>query len=115
MRKGKDPKLFLIHILDNIEKIERDTGNLSENNFLRSDLIQDATVRRLEIIGEAVKKIPLDLRKSNPDMEWKAIAGMRDKLIHEYFGVDFKLIWRIIRKDIPKLKKTALKIIEEIK
>ena len=69
--------------------------------------------RRLEIIGEAVKNIPNDFRNKYPDVEWRKIAGMRDYLIHEYFGIDLKLTWRVVQKNIPELKRKIIKIKEE--
>lgn len=113
MKKPKDLEIFIGHILDNIEKIEKDLNGLNEEDFSISDTIQDATVRRLEIIGEAVKNLPSSFREKYPDISWKEIAGMRDVLIHEYFGVDMGLVWKISIKDIPKLKKQILRIIKK--
>ncbi len=114
MKKPKDPKIFLEHILDNIDKIEIDLFDLDEKSFSKDVTIQDATLRRLEVIGEAVKNLPLSFRKKHPKIFWKKMAGMRDILIHEYFGVDMELVWKISIKDVPKLKKQILKIIEKI-
>ena len=76
-------------------------------------LIQDAVIRRLEIIGEAVKNIPFSFRKEYPKIPWKKISGLRDILIHEYFGVDMRLVWRITKKDMPEFKKRISDIIEK--
>ena len=114
MEKPKDPKIFLGHILDNIEKIERDFTDLSETEYSQDVTIQDATLRRLEVIGEAVKNLPLAFRKKYPAVPWKKIAGMRDVLIHEYFGVEIYLVWKIAVTDIPKLKRQILKIVENL-
>lgn len=112
MKKPKDPKIFLIHILESIKRIEEDATDLSEAEFSEALTVQDAVVRRLEIIGEAVRNIPDDFRKKYTKIPWKKMAGLRDVLIHEYFGVDMELVWIIINKDIPKLKTQILKIIE---
>lgn len=114
MKKPKDPSIFLGHILDNIEKIENDFANLSETEYSQNVNIQDATLRRLEVIGEAVKNLPLAFRKKYSNVPWKKMAGMRDVLIHEYFGVEMYLVWKIAITDIPKLKKQILKIVGKI-
>ena len=111
MKSKKDPKIFLEHILESIGEIEKNTKNISEDEFLNLVTIQDAVTRRLEIIGEAVKNLPISFRNKYPKIAWKKIAGMRDVLIHEYFGVDMDLVWKIAHKDILKLKKQ----IEEVR
>ena len=113
MKSKKDPKIFLEHILESIGEIEKNTKNISEDEFLNLVTIQDAVTRRLEIIGEAVKNLPISFRNKHPKITWKKIAGLRDVLIHEYFGVDIDLIWKIAHKDIPKLKKQIDKIRKE--
>ena len=110
----KDPKIFLKHILESIEKIEKNIKNMSEDKFFDSTTIQDAVVRRLEIIGEAVKNLPNSFKNKHPKISWKKIAGTRDVLIHEYFGVDLNLVWKITNKNIPKLKKQILELLESL-
>tara|TARA_Y100000310_G_C20660628_1_gene804526 strand:- start:1745 stop:2086 length:342 start_codon:yes stop_codon:yes gene_type:complete len=110
----KDTKIFLLHILESIERIESFTKGVSETKFLSSEIIQDAVVRRLEIIGEAVKNISKSYRDKHKEIEWKKIAGTRDIIVHEYFGVDLKLTFKIIKKDIPELKKNISKFLEEL-
>lgn len=101
----KNHKIFLSHILESIEAIEKHTRHISKRQFFESLLIQDAVMRRVEIIGEAVKNMPADYKKRHPGIEWREVAGMRDKLIHEYFGVDLNIVWLTVKKDIPELKK----------
>jgi uncharacterized protein with HEPN domain len=113
MKAKKDPKIFLEHILESIGEIENNIEGMSEVKFSKSITIQDATVRRLEIIGEAVRNIPDSFRKKHVKVPWKKIAGLRDVLIHEYFGVDMELVWKITNKDIPKLKKQIIHLLEK--
>lgn len=109
----KDPKIFLKHIQESIEKIEKHTKGMSEDKFENDIKTQDAVIRRIEIIGEAVKNLPLEFKKKYSEIEWREIAGMRDKLIHEYFGINLDMVWEVIRKDIPKLKKQILRLLEK--
>jgi len=111
----KDVKIFLNHILESIDKIEKFVKGVSKNEFMESVKTQDAVIRRLEIIGEAVKHIPKEFKVKYRKIPWRKIAGLRDVLIHEYFGVDLKLTLKIVKKDLPELKEKILKILEEIK
>ena len=106
--------LFIEDILENILLIEKSIENLSKTKFITNKLLTDATVRRLEIIGEAAKNIPEKVKTKYPEIEWKKIAGTRDTIIHAYFSVDLDIVWNIIKKDLPKLKRQMEKIKEEI-
>ncbi len=99
-----DDGLYLEHILLAIEQIEEYISEIDEEKFKKNRLIQDGVVRQLEIIGEAVKKLSEVYRASKPEIPWKDIAGMRDKLIHSYFGVEIGLVWRVAIEDLPPLK-----------
>ncbi len=109
----KDPKIFLQHILESIERIEEFTKNISKEDFLKSTETQDAVIRRLEIIGEATKNLPKGFIQKYPEIPWGELARLRDKLIHGYFGVDLNLTFEIVNKDLPKLKKQISKIVKE--
>ena len=106
----KNPLDFIDHIEESIKNIEEYTKEVNKENFLKDKKLQDAVVRRLEVIGEAVRNIPLEFRAKYPEIKWKKIAGMRDFLIHEYFGVDLELVWEVVEKDLPTLKLELQKI-----
>lgn len=111
MRKDKrDARLYVEDILDCIEKIEQYTLGITQEEFLRNTQIHDAVLRRLEIIGEAVKHLPTSLRDRYPDIPWKKIAGTRDILTHEYFGVLLEDTWEVVQEDLPSLKDTILRM-----
>jgi len=97
-----------------IGKIERYTENLGYEEFKNDELKVDGVVRNLEIIGEAVKKIPAEIRMKYPDVEWNKIAGIRDILIHAYFTVDLDILWGIIEEKLPSFKKRVIQIMGEI-
>lgn len=109
----KNPEIFLKHILDSINEIEKSTNILNANRFYQTTQVQDAVIRRLEIIGEAVKNLPKPLRNKYPQIPWLKIAGLRDVLIHDYFGVDIILVWKIVVKELPGLKKQITDILKE--
>jgi len=101
---NKDPRVFLKHTLESIEWIEKETEVVSKDEFIKNVPTQDMVIRRLEIIGEAVKNLPADFKKNYPDVPWQKISGLRDKLIHGYFGIDLELVWEIIKKNLPLFK-----------
>jgi uncharacterized protein with HEPN domain len=98
----KEDGVYLLHVRDAIRRIERYTASGREA-FLADTKTQDAVVRNLEVIGEAVKQLSQAIRDSHPAVPWKQIAGMRDKMIHEYFGVNLALVWDAVVQDLPKL------------
>ena len=110
----RDPSVFLAHILESIEAIEAYTSDLDEAAFLDDARVQDAVVRRLEIIGEAVKNLPDAFRAARPEVPWKRLAGLRDVLIHRYFVVDLELTWEMVQDQLPTLKQQIERLQEEV-
>lgn len=100
----KDPKVFLEHIIESIQLIEEYAKPLTVEEFQKNKAMQDAIIRRLEIIGEAVKNVPTSFKAHHPNIPWKQMAGMRDILIHEYFDVDLLLIWSVVQRELPAIK-----------
>lgn len=112
MTRGQ--KLFIKDILDNMERAESFISGMKYGDFSKDIKTAYAVVRCLEIIGEAVKNIPQPVRKAYPSIPWKKMAGMRDKVIHFYFGVKFKTVWTTVKKDIPALKPLIGKIKDDM-
>jgi uncharacterized protein with HEPN domain len=110
----RDVRLLLYDILECIEKIEKYTKDMNFEDFVKNDLVADAVIRNLEIIGEAVKNIPEDIRSKYPDIPWKKIVGFRNIVIHGYFGVDLNIVWTVVRKHLKELKPKIESILKEI-
>ncbi len=110
----KKPEIFLRHILECIAVIENHTRKTSQGKFSRDVKTQDAVIRRIEIIGEAVKNLPAEFTKRHTEIEWREMAGMRDKLIHEYFGIHLDVVWTTIMRDIPRLKRLITALLKRI-
>ena len=100
--------------MDSIANIEQYTSAIDEQQFLANTQLQDAVLRRLEVIGEAVKNIPQSFRDKYPHIPWKKIAGLRDVLIHEYFGVNMHRTWKVVRQDIFDLRQKLLQVQSDI-
>lgn len=105
---------FIEHILDSINAIEEFSKGMTKKELTSDRLKQSAIVREIEIIGEAVKNISNKTKEKHKEVVWKEIVGTRDKMIHHYFGVDMNIIWKIIREDLPELKRQMQDIKKEL-
>ena len=94
---------YLRHILDETEYLIATSRSLDKTVFLEDETLKRAFVRSLEIMGEAVKQLPTSFRNNYPEVEWRKIAGMRDRLIHNYFGVDYEIVWDAVITEVPRL------------
>jgi uncharacterized protein with HEPN domain len=99
----KDDRVYLGHILEAIQDIEQ-YASMDRDTFMADKMRQDAIIRKLEVIGEAVKNLSKNAKQRRPEIRWREIAGMRDRLTHDYFGVDLALVWAAVEKDVPNLK-----------
>jgi len=109
----KDVQVYIDDVLECIDKIEEYTEGVGEGEFYKNTQIQDAVIRRLEIVGKAIKNMPADFREQYPDIPWRKIAGMRDVLIHGYAGVNLLRVWRVVIDDLPDLKERFQEMDEE--
>ncbi len=112
-KKQREELVFLEDILECIDKIAEYVKGISETDFERNIEKQDAVIRRIEIIGEAVKRISTETRNQHPLIPWREMAGMRDIVIHEYFGITIGLVWRVATSDIPNLKEKIKVVADE--
>ncbi len=108
----RDVRLYLTDMLDAISKIQRYTSNISFEDFEQNDMLIDAVVRNLEIIGEAVKQIPEDLRSKFSEIDWHRVIGFRNIVIHEYFDVDVNIVWVIATERLNELKNVLEKMLQ---
>jgi len=100
----KDDRPYIDHVHQAITKIRKYTENLTREDFENDELIQDAVIRNIEIIGEATKNLSKEFRKIHSHVPWRAMSGMRDKLIHDYVGIDFDVVLETIKEDMPLLE-----------
>ena len=110
----KDDLAFIEHILDSINAIEDFSKGITKEELTSNRLRQSAIVREMEIIGEAIKNISKKTRSKYNEVRWKEIVGTRDKIVHHYFGIDFNIIWDIIKKHLPLLKKQMKEILKDL-
>ncbi|MBI5166921.1 MAG: DUF86 domain-containing protein [candidate division NC10 bacterium] len=109
----KSNQVFLKHILDEINFLVKETDEIKFEEFMKNEVLKRACTRSLEIIGEAVKNLSSDFRKKYKNVDWKKIAGMRDKIIHHYFGVRWDVVWDVIKNKVPKLKEQIEILLKE--
>jgi len=109
----RDYKLYIEDMLDSLLKIEEFVGDMNYEEFVKDDKTSSAVVRKLEIIGEASKNIPKEIRMQYEEFPWSDIAKMRDKIAHFYFGVDYEIVWKVLKERLPILKKQIEKILKE--
>ena len=109
----REIKLYLDDLLESVCLIEDYVNGIDEITFEENSQIQDSVIRRLEVIGEAVKHLPDDVKEKYPRIPWKEIAGLRDVLTHEYFGVSIPRVWKVIIDDLPKLKEQIENVLKE--
>lgn len=113
MRKNREYGDYINDMLDSINDTGEFTGEMDYEKFFKDRKTTLATVRCLEILGEAAKNIPENIRDKNPDIPWKKIIGLRNRIAHEYFGIDLKLVWKIIKEELPALKPLVQKLIKK--
>lgn len=106
--------MFLEHILECIDLVAEYTSDVTRDEFLGDRLKQDGVIRRIGVIGEATKSLPAEIRARYPDVPWREIAGTRDKLIHDYLGVDLEITWVVARGRLPELRAQVERILEEL-
>jgi uncharacterized protein with HEPN domain len=107
----KDDTVYLLHILDAIGSIEEYTKGMSENEFLSNSMAHDAVVRQIEIIGEAARNVSDEFQEKHSKLPWGKMTGIRNKIIHEYFNVNYAIVWDTVKDDLPLLKKAIKKIL----
>ena len=110
---SRDPLLSVEDIHDAIGRIRRYTEGLDFDTFTTNDLVFDAVLRNLEVIGEAAKNVPPTLRERYPDIEWRKLAGLRDILAHAYFGIDAEIVWDVVTTKLPGLAEQVAKLLED--
>jgi uncharacterized protein with HEPN domain len=110
----KDDSVYLRHILDAIEQIESYLDGISVDQFQKTKLIQDGVLRQLEIMGEASRNLSDDIRQDHPEVPWRQIVGLRNRVIHAYFSVNTEIIWEITQDDLPSIKENVTSILESL-
>jgi len=110
----KDDRVYLHHIVDAIARIEKHLTGISQKMFTENDMVQDAVIRQLEIIGEASRNLSEEVKEKYPEIPWVEIVAMRNRIVHAYFDVNLEIAWGVSIRDLPALKQNVEKIIREI-
>lgn len=106
----KDDRLYLSHIVEAIDRI-LDYASTGEANFREDLKTQDAIIRNLQVVGEAVKNVSTETRVTHPEVPWRDIAGMRDRVVHDYFGVSLEIVWDVVANHLPPLRDSVRKLL----
>jgi uncharacterized protein with HEPN domain len=109
-----EPRVFLEDILAAVIKVEKYTKGLSFDEFVDNDLVSDAVIKNILVIGEATKNNPDVIRRVNPEIEWRKMAGMRDMMVHGYFSINYKIVWDVVQNKIPPLKKQVEQLLQNL-
>ncbi|MEH7492609.1 HepT-like ribonuclease domain-containing protein [Neobacillus niacini] len=110
----REPRVFLEDILAAAIKVEKYTMELSFDEFVDNDLVSDAVIKNILVIGEATKNIPDKIRIVNSEIEWRKMAGMRDMLIHGYFSINYKIVWDVVQNKLPTLRKQVEQLLQDL-
>jgi uncharacterized protein with HEPN domain len=113
MSNPRRDELYLGDIVEAMERIAAYLAGLSYEQFLDNIQVQDAVLRNLQVVGDASKKVSLAVRKAHPELPWRQMSGMRDKVVHEYFGLDYRIVWQVATVDLPRLLPTIRGIVEQ--
>ncbi|MBU1323347.1 DUF86 domain-containing protein [Patescibacteria group bacterium] len=111
----KVPRPYLLHIIGAIEQIGKHIAGFTKNKFIKDVKTQDAVVRQLEIIGEASTRLEINFKKTHPEIPWKKIIGMRNKITHEYWDIDLNIVWHVATKQLSPLKKLLEPVVKKLK
>jgi len=115
MSNPRRDELYLGDIVEAIERIVTYLAGLSYEQFLEATQVQDAVLRNLQVVGDASKKVSLTVRKAHPELPWRQMSGMRDKVVHEYFGLDYSIVWQVATRDLPRLLPAIQGIVEKMR
>lgn len=110
----RDVSLYIKDMLESMERAENFVEGMEYDDFSKDEKTSFAVIRCIEVMGEAAKQVPESIRKKHPGIPWKSIAGMRDKVIHFYFGVNLEKVWLVVKEDLPKIKPKIRKILEDL-